>query len=123
MSQHPIVHVDIPAEDRAATAQFYSRLFGWDIDNSMDEYNYTMFSAAGGPGGGFPDLSDGFEAGHVLIFVGTQDVDESLAKAESLGGKVATPKTEIPGIGWFGVFEDPTGNSIGLFASMEGAPA
>lgn len=120
MSQHPIVHVEIPAENRAATAQFYSQLFGWKIDNSMDEYNYTMFDAEGGPGGGFPNLTDGYEAGHVLIFVGTDDIDESLAKAESLGGKVATPRTEIPGIGWFGVFEDPTGNSIGLYTDNGG---
>jgi predicted enzyme related to lactoylglutathione lyase len=25
------------------------------------------------------------------------------------------PKTEIPGIGWWGMFTDPTGNKIGLF--------
>jgi predicted enzyme related to lactoylglutathione lyase len=28
------------------------------------------------------------------------------------------PKTEIPGIGWFGVFTDPTGNKVGLYTAQ-----
>jgi predicted enzyme related to lactoylglutathione lyase len=30
------------------------------------------------------------------------------------------PKTEIPGMGWYAIFSDPTGNRIGLFT---GRPA
>jgi len=36
-----------------------------------------------------------------------------------LGGKILRSKTEIPGIGWFGIFKDPTGNSIALFTSKK----
>lgn len=119
MGKHAVVWVEIPAADRKATAQFYSGLFGWQIDNSMDEMNYTMFSTGDGPGGGFPELSDGFEAGHVLISISTDDIDASLAKAEELGGKTIVPRTEVPGNGWYGIFEDPTGNNIGLFTGLE----
>jgi predicted enzyme related to lactoylglutathione lyase len=28
-------------------------------------------------------------------------------------------KTEIPGIGWFGVFKDLTGNAITVYTSMD----
>jgi predicted enzyme related to lactoylglutathione lyase len=28
------------------------------------------------------------------------------------------PKTEIPHVGWWGVFSDPTGNRIALYTSM-----
>lgn len=119
MTRHAIVHIEIPAEDRKASAQFYSQLFDWEIDNSMDEFNFTMFTAGDGPGGGFPNISDGFEAGQVLIYVATPDVDASLEQAEALGGKVVAPKTEIPGIGWFGIFQDPTGNSIGLYSGID----
>ena len=119
MSRHPIVWVEIPSADRSASAQFYSNLFGWDIDNSMDDMNYTMFSAGDGPGGGFPEIADGFEPGDVMILVGTTDIDASLRQAEELGGKTVIPKTEIPGNGWYGVFEDLTGNNIGLFTAIE----
>ena len=50
----------------------------------------------------------------------TDDIDASLAKAESLGGKTVIPKTEIPGVGWFGFFSDPTGNVVSLYTSKEG---
>jgi predicted enzyme related to lactoylglutathione lyase len=35
--------------------------------------------------------------------------------AEALGGKILTPRSEIPGMGWYGLFSDPTGNLVGLF--------
>jgi len=41
-----------------------------------------------------------------------------LKLAESLGGKIVLPKSEIPNTGWFGIFEDPTGNQIALYTSM-----
>ncbi len=118
MSKHEIVWIEIPSADRKASADFYAGLFGWEIDNSMDEMNYTMFTPASGPGGGFPELRDGFEPGDVLISISTDNIDESLAQVESLGGKTIVPKTEIPGIGWYAIFEDLTGNNIGLVTSF-----
>jgi len=38
-----------------------------------------------------------------------------LEKAEKLGGKKVKEKTEITGVGWFGLFTDLDGNTIGLF--------
>lgn len=119
MATHSIVHVEIPAVDRRAAAEFYAQLFDWQIDNSADEMNYTMFNPGSGPGGGFAEISDGFEPGHILIHVETDDIDASLAKAESLGGETSLPKTEIPDIGWYAIFTDPTGNSIGLYTGND----
>ena len=39
----------------------------------------------------------------------------SLAKIEANGGKAIMPKTEIPGVGWFGVFADATGGTLALY--------
>src|SRR3954466_2899004 len=98
---HPIVHVEIPANSQEDARRFYSELFGWQIQ-LMPEMNYAMFEAEGGPGGGFPNVHNEFvTSGGVLVYVGTDDIDASLAKAESLGGSTVVPKTQIPGIGWF----------------------
>ena len=114
MSDHPIVHVDFSANDPGAAGKFYSEVFGWKIQ-PVPEMNYTMFTAEGGPGGGFPQVGEMTRAGHVLVYVSTDDIDATLAKIESLGGKTVLPKTEIPTVGWFGIFTDPTGNQIALF--------
>lgn len=117
MSEHKIVHVEFSADDRQKTGEFYNKLFGWKIDH-MDEMNYTMFDDSG-VGGAFNPTSDENPAGTVLVYVGTDDVDVSLEKAQSLGAEIVMPKMEIPGFGWFGVFKDPTGNSVGLYKSGE----
>ena len=48
--------------------------------------------------------------------------EEIEKKIESLGGQTLLPKTEIPNIGWFALFADPTGNRVGLFTGLEGQP-
>jgi hypothetical protein len=63
-------------------------------------------------------VGENTQAGEVLFYVSTDDIEASLAKAEKLGGKAVMPKTEIPGFGWFGLFLDPTGNKVGLYTAM-----
>jgi len=117
MSNHPIVHVEFSAKDRAEAASFFSKLFGWKTQD-MPEMNYATFDPGSPPGGGFNPVSDQVKAGDVIVYVGTDDIDAPLAKAESLGGKTVMPKTEIPNTGWFALFSDPTGNIIGLYSGM-----
>lgn len=117
MSTHPIVHIEISAKDLGAASKFYADLFGWKIE-PMPEMNYATFEAEGGPGGGFNPVSDENPAGTVLVYVGTEDILASLDQVVKLGGKLVVPKTEIPGMGWFAIFSDPTGNNIGLFQEM-----
>jgi predicted enzyme related to lactoylglutathione lyase len=57
-------------------------------------------------------------AGLVTVYVGTDDIAGTLAKVEKLGGKTYVPKTEIPGMGWFAIFSDPSGNKIGLYTEL-----
>jgi predicted enzyme related to lactoylglutathione lyase len=118
MSDHPIVHIEISAKDREDAAKFYSDLFGWKV-KQQPEFNYATFEAGSGPGGGFNPVTDENPAGTVLVYVGSQDIEADLAKAEKLGAKTIVPKTEIPLTGWFAIFEDPTGNRLGLYTAMQ----
>lgn len=116
MSKHTVVHIEFSAKNLEAAAKFYNQLFGWKVEQ-MPEMNYATFEAEGGSGGGFSPINDQNPAGTVLVYIETDDIDASLAKAKSLGGKIITPKQEIPGMGWFGIFADPTGNHVGLFTA------
>lgn len=117
MSKRNIVHIEIPAADVAKAAEFYKELFGWQI--TVDEkMNYSMWEPAQGPGGGFSPLGEGVEPGDILIYVDSEDIEADLKQAEALGATLVSPKTEIPGIGWFGIFKDPTGNLMALYTSM-----
>jgi uncharacterized protein len=118
MPQHSIVHVELPSADFAQSGRFYAELFGWDTQQ-VPELNYAMFSAEGGPGGGFPQIDGAmYNPNNVLIYVDTDDMEASLSKAESLGGSTVVPRTEIPGNnGWFAVFTDLSGNRVALYTS------
>lgn len=117
MSKRNIVHVEIPAVNTGSAGEFYQGLFGWKIV-PMPEMNYVMWEAGDGTGGGFPGVSAENPAGQVLVYIASEDIDEDLEKVAQLGGKVVREKTEIPGMGWYGVFQDPTGNVLALYTSL-----
>ena len=118
MSRRNIVHVEIPAANVESAGKFYQDLFAWKIQ-PMPEMNYTIWEAGNGDEyGGFPQVSDDNPAGQVLVYIGSDDIEADLKKVEKLGGKVLHQKTEIPGMGWFGVFQDPTGNTLGLYTNL-----
>ncbi len=101
---------------------FYGELFGRKIE-ADPTFNNVQFAAEGGPSGGFFEVGGGgapiqYKTDSLLVYVSTDDIDATLAKAESLGGKTLLPKTEIPQIGWWAVFSGPTGNRIGLFTAI-----
>ncbi len=117
MSKRNIVHVDIPAANVEGAGKFYADLFGWKLQ-SMPELNYTTWEAADGSGGGFPEVSDEYPVGQVLVYVASDDIDADLKNVKKLGGKVLAEKREIPGYGWWGVFQDPTGNVLALYTGI-----
>jgi predicted enzyme related to lactoylglutathione lyase len=120
MSKRNVVHVEIPAANVEAAGKFYQELLGWKIQ-PMPEMNYTMWEAADGSGGGFPGVSADNPAGQVLVYIASDDIEADLKKVQKLGGQVLHQKTEIPGMGWFGIFKDPTGNVLALYTSMNPA--
>ncbi len=121
MLKRNIVHVEIPAVNREVAGEFYADLFGWKIQ-PVPEMNYTMWEAGNGDEyGGFPQVSEENPAGQVLIYIASEDIEADLKKVEKLGGKVLRQKVEIPGMGWYGVFQDPTGNVLALYTGMNSA--
>ena len=118
MSKHPVVHIEISAKDREAAGKFYADLFSWEIQQ-MPEMNYATFSTGEGEVGvGLSPVMENNPAGTTAAYIGTDDIDATLAKAVSLGAQILVPKTEIPGMGWFGIFKDLTGNHVGLFTAL-----
>jgi predicted enzyme related to lactoylglutathione lyase len=56
---------------------------------------------------------------HWLPYVAVDDVDATIARARKLGARIPVAPEDIPGIGRFGVLEDPTG---GVLAIMKPLP-
>jgi predicted enzyme related to lactoylglutathione lyase len=120
VSGQPIVHLEFATQDPQTTGKFYVDLCGWRL-NLAEQFDYLMFEAGSGPGGAFVKAGDAqMRPDEVRVYIGTDDIDGMLRRAEELGGKILMPKSEIPGTGWFGIFSDPDGRQVGLYTNMEG---
>jgi predicted enzyme related to lactoylglutathione lyase len=114
---HPIVHIELASSDPKATGKFLGDLFGWKIETDPN-FDYVMFSSQENVGGGLPSVSETMKEGEILVHVQTDSIETSLARVTELGGQVLVGKTEIPGIGWFAIFNDPSGVKLALYQSM-----
>jgi uncharacterized protein len=121
MSKHPIVHVEIPSKDRNADAQFYHELFGWEM-RQIPEMDYATFATGENEvGGGLNPVNENNPPGNIMVYINTDQLQETLQEVERLGGKVIAPPMDIPGVGMFAIFSDPTGNSLALLQPVMGS--
>ena len=114
---HTICHVEIPTTDVKKSGEFYKKLFGWEINYGWGPDYATFSTGEGQMSGGGLERKDQFTPGNVIIYVLVDDIEAMLGKALDLGAKKVKEKTEIPNVGWFGLFNDLDGNTIGLFTS------
>jgi predicted enzyme related to lactoylglutathione lyase len=113
---HPVVQAEIRSADPDATRQFFADLFGWKVASEGAFPGYT-FIDTGAEGGTYVAISPRQSTeDEVLFFVAVQDVEETLARAEGLGGTVVQPVQHVPGTS-FGVFADTQGHRIGVAAN------
>jgi len=111
-----VVHFEVVGKDGDKLQGYYAELFGWKI-NSDNPMNYGMVNLGDQVGGGIGPAPEG-QPGHALFYVGVDDVEASLKKAESLGGSRVFGPMEVPEGPTIGHFADPEGNVVGLFARM-----
>jgi uncharacterized protein len=108
----PIVYFEVAGPDGDGLRQFYSSVFGWNIDDA----NRIAASSTGGLRGGIrPDPPE------KVFYIGVPNIVEALQQIEAAGGQVVVPRTVIPGVVTFALFTDPAGNRLGLaeFGSYE----
>lgn len=117
MAENPkpgsIVHIELPCNDTPRAKKFYGDLFGWTFEE-IPEMDYTLFEAGNGPGGGL-FVPEEFNPGGALNYILVEDVEAKAKEVESAGGKILVPPAEVPGQGWFAVFEDPEGTKMALW--------
>jgi uncharacterized protein len=125
MMMNPVVHFEIPAEDRKRIANFYTKVFGWKIQQlGEDMGNYvlatTTDSDENGPkkpgaiNGGFFQKTDDKPAQYPSVVIAVEDIKEHMMNVEKSGGKVLGEPMDIPGVGLYVSFFDTEGNRVGM---------
>ncbi|MCK4428654.1 MAG: VOC family protein [candidate division Zixibacteria bacterium] len=115
---HSICHIEIPTTDMEKATKFYEGLFGWKIKMEPGS-DYAFFDTGTEPGGGImktDKVSQPTGMG-LTFYVLVDSIEDTLSKAEKLGGKLVKEKTAVGDMGWFGLFSDLDGNVIGIWKS------
>ena len=123
---NPVVHFEMPYENRDRMAEFYTQAFGWRMQKfGEDMGNYVTATTAesdetGRPkqpgainGGFFPKKPD-WPAQHPSVVIAVDDIKQAIAKVAKAKGKVLGEPMEIPGVGQYVSFADTEGNRVGL---------
>ena len=129
----PVVHFEMPAEDRKRMAEFYTRVFGWKTEMlgpEMGDYVLARTTESGKDGrpknpgainGGFFSKSDDKPAQYPSVVIAVEDIKEHMKEVEKAGGKVLGEPMEIPGVGQYVSFMDTEGNRVSMLQPSRGA--
>jgi hypothetical protein len=121
----PVVHFEMPFDDRTRMATFYQRAFGWQLQAlgaDMGDYVLatTTESGASGPtnpgainGGFFPRRQD-WPAQHPSVVIAVADIRAAIRQVADAGGEVLGEPMTIPGVGQYVSFMDTEGNRVSM---------
>lgn len=113
---NPFVHVELATTDLGKAKSFYTKLFGWKLeDMPMGGESYTLISVGEGTGGGMMTHPMPGAPSTWMAYVLVDDIEASTKKAAALGAKVLKGVTEVPDTGWLSVIVDPTGAMLGMW--------
>ena len=84
---NPVVHFEIPYDDPARAAKFYTQAFGWETD---------------------------WPAPHPSVVIAVEDIDVAMKTVQRAGGEVLGEPMPIPGVGRYVSFMDSEGNRVSM---------
>jgi len=112
---------ELATSDPQAAVAFYAKVIGYTT-GAMDmgpAGTYHLLKTAGDLGrAGVMKTMDPAMPAQWVPYVHTDDCDATLAKAKQLGATICVPATDIPGIGRFGIMQDPQGALIATIKTL-----
>jgi predicted enzyme related to lactoylglutathione lyase len=127
---NPVVHFEMPAEDRKRMADFYTRVFGWRtqmLGPDMGSYvvvTTTELDKNGRPkkpgsiNGGFFQKSNDKPDQYPAIVIAVDDIKKHMEKVKEAGGELLGEPMEIPGVGLYVSSRDTEGNRIAMLQPL-----
>ncbi|MEP6792212.1 MAG: VOC family protein [Ramlibacter sp.] len=126
---NPVVHFELPYDDRERISRFYETVFGWQLQKYGEEMgNYVVATTAvadakpgapaGAINGGFFQRKADWPAQYPSIVVAVEDVKGAMAAVAKAGGEVLGEPMEIPGVGQYVSFYDTEKNRLSLLQPL-----
>jgi predicted enzyme related to lactoylglutathione lyase len=125
----PVVHFEMPYDDRDRVARFYQSAFGWQTQEFGPEMGHylTAATAESGPegplkpgsiNGGFYPRKPEWPAQHPSVVIAVADIRAAMQRVTAAGGEVLGEPMAIPAVGDYVSFIDSEGNRVSLLQPL-----
>jgi uncharacterized protein len=126
MRKNPVIHFELPAEDRERAKAFYSKAFDWKMNQLGAEMgDYVTVETAETDENNMvrgPGINGGIYQKHLVdplgqqptVVIAVENLEESTENIKSAGGTIHGTPYDIPGIGRYVSFIDTEGNRISI---------
>lgn len=126
---NPVVHFEVPAENSKRMTEFYTKVFGWEMNHLGPEMgNYIIVKTTETEENGTPKkpgiINGGFfertkDNQYPSVVIAVDDINDAMKKVKDAGGKVlggmkAGEPDDIPGVGLYAAFIDTEGNRLSM---------
>ena len=126
---NPVVHFEMPYDNRQRMAAFYQAAFGWQTQMLGEEMGHYvvahttetvdgMVSTPGTINGGFFERKPDWPAQHPSVVIAVDDIRAAMQQVAAAGGEVLGEPMEIPGIGQYVSFMDTEGNRVSMLQPL-----
>jgi predicted enzyme related to lactoylglutathione lyase len=125
----PVVHFELPYDDRERMATFYRGAFGWETTLLGPEMgNYVLATTARPAADGAPapgKINGGFYPKHAewpaqfpSVVIAVADIRAAMRAVSEAGGQVLGEPIAIPGVGQYVSFFDTEGNRNSILEAL-----
>jgi predicted enzyme related to lactoylglutathione lyase len=117
--------VDLQTSDQAAAKEFYAGVFGWTYDDQPMPQGpaYSMAVLGGNPVAAIapqsPELAAAGAPPMWNTYLAVDSVDDTVAKVEAAGGKVAMAPFDVMDAGRMAFIIDPAGAAVALWQASK----
>jgi predicted enzyme related to lactoylglutathione lyase len=109
---------ELRTKDLPAATDFYSKLFGWELQQSkVTPIDYKEIITDGAATGGMMSMEGadwGGAPSHWASYIAVDSADETVEKITANGGTVRVPPFDAPGVGRMAMVADPSGADFAI---------
>lgn len=104
---------ELRSKDLPAATEFYSKMFGWTLEQSkISPIDYKEIILTGTATGGMMAMEGddwGDAPSHWASYIAVDSADETAEKITANGGSIHVPPFDAPGVGRMAMVADPSG--------------
>lgn len=115
---------ELATKDLDAAIEFYSKLFGWTLEQTkVTTMDYKEIVMDGKAQGGMMAIDENWgptpPPSHWSTYVAVENADETVAKITENGGSVRVPPFDAPGVGRMSMVADPSGANFAIIQFVQ----